>query len=137
MRNRSSARAGNRVREPELWETIREHFLGWRRPGPPLRDLPQEVLLIIGCPLRLSLTGHACTLQNRPPCLEPFDRGWKPLPHRGAPGTEGRVCAPGGCRERLPQPEPGFRRFSPQVNPPGRPDREPLLSDPFQGRFGW
>ena len=32
MRNRSSTPSGTKVREPGLWETIRELLLGWRRP---------------------------------------------------------------------------------------------------------
>jgi hypothetical protein len=34
MRNRSSARSGNTVRRPGLWETIREHLQGWGEPLP-------------------------------------------------------------------------------------------------------
>jgi len=32
MRYRLSARSGNKIGEPGLWETVRDHWLGWRRP---------------------------------------------------------------------------------------------------------
>ncbi len=79
MRNRSSGRSDNKVRGSALWETIREHLLGWRR---PLDCIQVEVTS--RCPGRCTYCPHTtmrAEWNSRDMDMETFTRLW-PLMRR-------------------------------------------------------